>query len=391
MNKDDFIRLISSENPVDRQMLAEINELVNVFPYFQTAHLLLLKGLHDNSDVKFENQLKNSAIHIADREVLYNLLQIVPEYLNENMPVNAEIQAVMPVPSETEGESPGKPFVKEEPVPVDESPASLETSIAGEADTYEPGIVESQNDDQTLTGSQQTFPDQKESVTEPQLLTDNVDIEQVVIESGKNSEDLINEFEKKTVIDDGNEIQTGTVDSSIIISQESDSGDSFSTLLIINEDTGEVEEKIFYMDPGFSVDDPDLLQGQESPEAEMTEAKPAMDTFPEPEESEKIQTKEAGIIEIPEKQKQADLIDKFILANPRIEPRKEKFDLPVEDLSKPFTEEEGGFVTETLARIYINQGYYSKAIEIYEKLSLKFPEKSSYFATQIERIKENYK
>ena len=91
------------------------------------------------------------------------------------------------------------------------------------------------------------------------------------------------------------------------------------------------------------------------------------------------------------KQLQSELIDKFITANPRIEPAREKTNLLMEDISKSFIEEEGGFVTETLARIYINQGYYSKAIDIYEKLSLKFPEKSSYFASQIEKVKEYIK
>ena len=81
MNKNDFINLIGTGIPVDRNMLKEINELVSVFPYFQTAHLLLLKGLKENSDVKFESQLKNSAIHIADREVLYKLLQVSPDQL----------------------------------------------------------------------------------------------------------------------------------------------------------------------------------------------------------------------------------------------------------------------------------------------------------------------
>ena len=91
MNKNDFLSLIGSSNPVDRQILTEISELVNIFPYFQTAHLLLLKGLKDNSDIRFENQLRNSAIHIADREVLYNLLKVpIPLFENENIQESEE-------------------------------------------------------------------------------------------------------------------------------------------------------------------------------------------------------------------------------------------------------------------------------------------------------------
>ena len=48
---------------------------------------------------------------------------------------------------------------------------------------------------------------------------------------------------------------------------------------------------------------------------------------------------------------------------------------------------EGDIFTETLARIYFQQEIYPKALEIYEKLILIYPEKSAYFASLIEQVK----
>src|ERR1035437_6185252 len=64
MNRNDFLNMIENTVPVNRTMIGEVYELIDIFPYFQSAHLLLLKGLHTNADVKFENQLRNSKIHI---------------------------------------------------------------------------------------------------------------------------------------------------------------------------------------------------------------------------------------------------------------------------------------------------------------------------------------
>ena len=47
------------------------------------------------------------------------------------------------------------------------------------------------------------------------------------------------------------------------------------------------------------------------------------------------------------------------------------------------------FCTETLAQIYADQGYPEQARQIYSRLSLRFPEKSAYFAALIEKLKNN--
>jgi hypothetical protein len=46
------------------------------------------------------------------------------------------------------------------------------------------------------------------------------------------------------------------------------------------------------------------------------------------------------------------------------------------------------FVTETLARIYAQQGYHKLAIACYGKLILLYPEKSAYFASLVQEIKQ---
>ena len=47
------------------------------------------------------------------------------------------------------------------------------------------------------------------------------------------------------------------------------------------------------------------------------------------------------------------------------------------------------FYTETLGKIYAEQGFSQRALEVYEKLILLYPEKSAYFAALIEEIKKH--
>ena len=82
--------------------------------------------------------------------------------------------------------------------------------------------------------------------------------------------------------------------------------------------------------------------------------------------------------------KKFELIDKFLESNPKIIPSKSpsKIELNEDDRSS-----KDGLMTETLARIYLEQNNYEKAIQSYKILSLKYPEKSGFFADQIKRIK----
>ena len=86
-----------------------------------------------------------------------------------------------------------------------------------------------------------------------------------------------------------------------------------------------------------------------------------------------------------EKNKKLTLIDKFIEENPKIPPLSKE--AIVKDFSVPIDEDKSYLMTETLAKVYLEQKKYQKAIQAYEILILKYPEKSSFFANRISDIK----
>lgn len=97
--------------------------------------------------------------------------------------------------------------------------------------------------------------------------------------------------------------------------------------------------------------------------------------------------KSTNTTNVKQPKKENPVIERFIKEEPQITaPSADKVSL--DNKARKSAADDSGFVSETLAKIYIEQGLYHKAIETYKKLSLKFPEKSPYFAELIKNIEK---
>lgn len=87
------------------------------------------------------------------------------------------------------------------------------------------------------------------------------------------------------------------------------------------------------------------------------------------------------------KRKEESVLDKFIQEDPQIKPPKPE-NLSIENKARQSAQDMNDLVSETLAEIYTGQMLFDKAIDTYKKLSLKFPEKSAYFAQLIDNLEK---
>ncbi|MDD4746663.1 MAG: hypothetical protein PHW19_05215 [Salinivirgaceae bacterium] len=252
------------------------------YPWFQTAHLLVVKSLHIRDDIRFKNRLHLAAAHLPDRERLYNTLHTVV--------------------------------------------SDLSITIA-----------------------------QKETLeTEP---THPVEAESVEVES--------NLFEETVVT----KLKIAEVES--FLQEHEMLMFDFETVQSIDQERDNDNKTLVDFDFSAATSQFDIVSHQ--------------DKIYEKNKSENREEDESHT----EKHKtQLNLIEKFIQERPRIVPKPILEVSPQVDISQESVVEKHEFLSETLANIYVKQKLFDKAITIYSKLSLKYPEKSSYFANQIEKVNQ---
>ena len=296
MNKQLLYYYINNPKELNETSLPDIQQLVNEYPFFQTARLLLLKNLYQLDNIRFEPELKKSAMYVSDRTRLFDLIHnIYPEVVSkpelfthetEESEVNKEKTSSIDVTGKVK--SVGNYF-----------------GIEGVNETMRGGVVD--------------FSFQP-----------NEDVNQ---EESTISEDQLFEYEK-----------SGGLAYSLNIYEHS-------------------------LDIGHNRSFSDWLSAVGQQPTDSLGEKPL--------EAVEKKNRTVDVIEdFLNGQRSGDKMVKYTEAsNPKEIKEQSSFDN--DDL-----------MTETLAGIYIKQGHYTKAINIFEKLSLKYPEKSVYFAQQIKKAEK---
>jgi hypothetical protein len=71
----DIVELIDHPERMDRDSLYELRSMLALYPYFQSARLLLLQNLYLLHDPSFDQELRQAAIYITDRKVLFQMIE----------------------------------------------------------------------------------------------------------------------------------------------------------------------------------------------------------------------------------------------------------------------------------------------------------------------------
>ena len=317
MNSAEYISLINNPYTITAPEIEILRDIIDDYPYFQSARIVRLKGLYMQNSFKYNYALKVTAAHTTDRAVLLDLITSDTFVTVQKRIEDPEPETILDI-IQTVGTQTEETTIKPKPTAI----------IGVEHEKEERFIKENTIKESILTSIKESSPVVKETIVE--FAEDNIeDKTKEIIENTPPIEFNLNEKH------------------------------SFQEWLQLSSLHPIEREKAIVIKKTTSIESKPILEKQ-------------------------IEHEEIAEID-EEKRKKEILIDKFIQTSPKIS--------PIRNLSLPNIqidikkEDHSDLMTETLARIYLEQKKYLKAIQAYQILILKYPEKSSYFADCISDIK----
>lgn len=388
MNVTNYIYLINNPDTITEKQTEALSSVLNEFPYFQSARALRLKGLYIQNSFKYNYALKVTAAHTTDRSVLFDFItsetftSIQGEFYNKKL--NALLNITV-LDSEIVLAEEKKKTAEIRVDPIERSildSIKEATSVSfEEPEKREEKSAEIIIEETVHTSIEEEIIPETSSITEVTSNTETISI----IETAPVVKPTLTFFDE--VVEDEDEIETQP-DALLKLSEEK------TTLSVVLEEPQKTEEL-----KGTEVTEPVQEEIQEAieenpetkklPDFSMNE-KHSFQEWLKLSKTEPIDRSPEHVAEIKkfeeEKKKKAEIIDKFIETNPKISPIKQTVITPavqpaVNNENNPY------LMTETLARVYLDQKKYTKAIQAYEILILKYPEKITFFADRIADIK----
>ena len=333
MIESEILKYIDTPELLNQSSIYQLGKLINDYPFFQTAHVLFLKALKSQNNIDFEKQLSKSSVYISDRDLLF-------KFLNKEFKLVDKIEEIVEIEKKSPEPSQDKKLLKNKNVRrrINDSFEGLGENISKTISSQlEFSVIK---EDDKLEFPSEIYFIEEEREGKNNIIT--IDADPDDIKKLRKKKDILQIDEVKPVCSAGGKEKETIVESSNV-NNVNEPFELIETEKIQKKDSKEKQNSSEYFDISNYADENTLAMND-------------------------------------------DLISKFIENNPRIKPKEtedENHDISVDSIN-----EDNNLLSETLIKVYIKQGLFEKAIQSYKKLSLKYPEKSIYFAGQIKIIEE---
>ena len=433
MDSSDYIYILNKPNAISEQHSLFLDKIIEEFPYLQSARALRLKKLYNQNSYTYNQELKKTACFTTDRGVLFELItskdfvSIQKDFFDtkkrqlEHIDVIESKDAVV---TDTLPVIDHAPEVTDFVVTTDEvvktpfSPEEHNTATESVVEETVDSRPDANNNERTVTPETITVEEVTENtddISEKEVpaitflndLIKKEESEAIFIEKTAIIQEQVSETtteaenvnEKESVPEQTPSIVDASQDTNtydIIFVPKNDTvhngiikQEAVDPIEIFIDNTTTDENKITEPTTAIAAIEEKLQIGKpldfSKEEKHSFQEWLQLSSFTLIDRSQEQQNqdneKEAEL----EKQKKLAIIDKFIETNPKIPPVKNN--ITVLKVNEEHTQDHSMLMTETLAKVYLEQKKYQKAIQAYQILILKYPEKSSFFADRISDIK----